>query len=281
MQLNILGTGLKGFFLTCAAAASIAGLTAVLPSQASAAQLPFDLDVKVQINKELIQFPDAQPYIDENHLTQVPIRFVSEGLGYQVDWLQANGQMNVKIVSPDGRQLELQTGSAVAKVDGQSVMMDSKPTLQNGRVYVPLRFISEATGIRVQWDPNNYIAILNEDGEYHAPAWYAPKPVYIDTFKASAYSADPSENGGYGGLDYSGNPLELGTVAVDPNVIPLGTVLYIEGYNHEGLPAGGMIARATDIGGAIKGKRLDIYIPGSRESLLKFGFQNVRVYKLP
>lgn len=276
--MNKMRTGLKGFFFTCAAAAAMAGLFAANPMFAQAAPLP--LDVKVQINSELVQFPDAQPYIDENRLTQVPVRFVSEELGYQVGWAGDNGGIRVNLITPSGHKVELVTDNNVALVDGKKVKIGTAPKLKDGRVYVPLRFLSETYGIRVQWDPNNFIAILNEDGQYHAPAWYAPKMELIDTFKASAYSADPRENGGYAGLDYFGNPLEVGTVAVDPNIIPLGTRLYIEGYNHEGLPAGGMIAKATDIGGAIKGNRVDIFIPGSRENLLKFGFQQVKVYKL-
>jgi len=96
--------------------------------------------------------------------------------------------------------------------------------------------------------------------------------------QASAYSADPSENGGYGAVDYFGNPLKLGTVAVDPKVIPLGTTLYITGYDFSGLPAGGLLAKATDIGGAIKGNRVDIFVPGSKSFVNQFGFQDINVY---
>ncbi|WP_068773485.1 3D domain-containing protein [Paenibacillus sp. FJAT-26967] len=98
--------------------------------------------------------------------------------------------------------------------------------------------------------------------------------------KASAYSADPSENGGYAGLDYFGNKLKVGTIAVDPKVIPLGTTVYVTGYSFDGLPAKGMIAKATDIGGAIKGNRIDIFVPGSKEKVNNFGYQNVKVYIL-
>jgi 3D (Asp-Asp-Asp) domain-containing protein len=71
--------------------------------------------------------------------------------------------------------------------------------------------------------------------------------------------------------------LKLGTIAVDPSVIPLGSTVYIKGYKHSGLPAQGMIAKATDTGGAIKGARVDIFIPGDARS---FGMQNVEIYIL-
>lgn len=100
------------------------------------------------------------------------------------------------------------------------------------------------------------------------------------TMKASAYSASPEENGPWGAVDYFGNDLKLGAIAVDPDVIPLGSRLYITGYDHHGLPDGGMYGTASDIGGSIDGNRVDIFIPGSRSEVASFGFQNVTVYIL-
>ncbi|MFD0870323.1 Cell wall-binding protein yocH precursor [Chlamydia abortus] len=96
---------------------------------------------------------------------------------------------------------------------------------------------------------------------------------------ATAYSASHEENG-WGPVDYYGNPLKLGTIAVDPAVIPMNSTVYITGYNSQGLPVGGMIGKATDQGGAIKGDRIDIFMPGSRSTASQFGIQNVTVYVL-
>jgi 3D (Asp-Asp-Asp) domain-containing protein len=97
--------------------------------------------------------------------------------------------------------------------------------------------------------------------------------------KASAYTSAAEENG-WGPIDYFGNPLKVGTVAVDPKVIPLGSKLFISGYDYAGLPAGGMYATATDTGSSIKGKRIDIFVPDSRKEAMNFGFQYVIVYVL-
>ncbi|WP_373230206.1 3D domain-containing protein [Cohnella sp.] len=98
--------------------------------------------------------------------------------------------------------------------------------------------------------------------------------------KATAYSASAEENGKWGAVDYFGNPLKLGTIAVDPEVIPFGTKVYVTGYDFDGLPTGGFVAKATDTGGAIKGSRIDIFVPGSRSFVSQFGFQSVKVYVL-
>jgi 3D (Asp-Asp-Asp) domain-containing protein len=100
-------------------------------------------------------------------------------------------------------------------------------------------------------------------------------------FKATAYSSDVQENGGWGAVDYYGNPLQLGTIAVDPSVVPLGSTVYITGYQAPGLPPEGLMAKATDTGSAIKGNHIDIFMPGSPKQSLDFGKQDVKIYVLP
>jgi len=97
---------------------------------------------------------------------------------------------------------------------------------------------------------------------------------------ATAYTAAASENGQWGAVDYFGNPLKVGTVAVDPGQIKLGTKLFIVGYDYAGLPDGGMIATAADAGGSIQGNRIDIFVNGTTAQAKKFGVQYVKVYVL-
>ncbi|MNI37476.1 Cell wall-binding protein YocH precursor [compost metagenome] len=238
----------------------------ISPLQAHAA-----LEVKVQVNENLVVFPDAQPYIDHNERTLVPLRFVTEKLGYKLDWKKTGDEISVSLNNAS-HALTLTTGQKEAWIDGTPVTMDSAAEYEQGRVYVPLRFLSTTASMDIDWHTDSRLAILSADGKSYNPDY--------SVFQATAYSADASENGGYGALDYMGNSLKLGTVAVDPKVIPLGSKLYIEGYNFAGLPAGGMYAYATDTGGAVKGKKVDIFIPGSAASLRKFGIQQVKVYQL-
>lgn len=98
--------------------------------------------------------------------------------------------------------------------------------------------------------------------------------------KATAYSAAASENGKWGAVDYYGNPLKLGTIAVDPNVIPMGTKVLVTGHDHPDLPNNAFVATATDQGSAIKGQRIDIFIPASPQKVSQFGFQDVKLYVL-
>ena len=78
------------------------------------------------------------------------------------------------------------------------------------------------------------------------------------------------------GITASGTRARVGTVAVDPKLIPLGTKLYIENADGSG---GYGYAVAEDTGGAIKGYRIDLFFNSTQEAL-QFGRRQVRVYLL-
>jgi uncharacterized protein YabE (DUF348 family) len=73
-----------------------------------------------------------------------------------------------------------------------------------------------------------------------------------------------------GNATFTGIMPYVGIVAVDPKVIPLGTQLYVDGYG---------FAKAADIGSAIKGNKIDLFMD-TREQALKFGRRMVKVYIL-
>jgi uncharacterized protein YabE (DUF348 family) len=78
----------------------------------------------------------------------------------------------------------------------------------------------------------------------------------------------------YYGITASGTRARPGTVAVDPKVIPLGTKLYVQSL--DGTRDYGF-AIAEDVGGAIKGNRIDLFFESSGE-VKTFGRRNVKVY---
>ncbi|WP_302815416.1 G5 and 3D domain-containing protein [Selenomonas flueggei] len=87
------------------------------------------------------------------------------------------------------------------------------------------------------------------------------------TMHASAYL--PSDGGG-SGITATGMAARRGVVAVDPNVIPLGSRLYIPGYGE---------AIAADTGGAIVGNTIDLCME-SYDEAIQFGRRSVEVYVL-
>ncbi|MFB6803018.1 LysM peptidoglycan-binding and 3D domain-containing protein [Peribacillus butanolivorans] len=91
------------------------------------------------------------------------------------------------------------------------------------------------------------------------------------TVRATAYTADCQGCSGTTatGIDLKANP-DAKVVAVDPSVIPLGSKVYVEGYGY---------ATAEDTGSAIKGNRIDIFIPNEQDAL-NWGVKNVKIQVL-
>lgn len=83
--------------------------------------------------------------------------------------------------------------------------------------------------------------------------------------EASAYSAFDPGNSSH---TSTGHSLKKGIVAVDPDVIPLGTKLYIPGYGD---------AIAGDVGSSIRGNKIDMAFD-THEEAISFGRQSVVVY---
>lgn len=92
-------------------------------------------------------------------------------------------------------------------------------------------------------------------------------------FKATAYT---HTDAGCDMITATGTTVRIGTVAVDPRVIPYGTRMYI--VSNDGKYIYGVSA-AEDCGGGIKGNRLDLYFPTTSECF-QFGVRGCTVYFL-
>lgn len=91
------------------------------------------------------------------------------------------------------------------------------------------------------------------------------KKIYVEE---TAYWANPAWSNGY---TYTGVKAAIGSIAVDPRVIPLGTRLFVNGYGY---------GVADDIGGAIKGYHIDLFFPTKAE-VDAWGMRFGWIYILP
>jgi 3D (Asp-Asp-Asp) domain-containing protein len=89
---------------------------------------------------------------------------------------------------------------------------------------------------------------------------------------ATAYTSHPSENGGYKKTATGARYIPYHTIAVDPTVIPLNSIIYVEGFKKPW--------KATDTGSAIKGRRVDLLLP-SRSISNRWGRRSVNIRILP
>lgn len=91
------------------------------------------------------------------------------------------------------------------------------------------------------------------------------KELLVTATAYTAYCKGCSGTTAYG-IDLRSNPNQK-VIAVDPKLIPLGTRVWVEGYGE---------AIAGDIGGAIKGHKIDVFIP-AYESAMEWGVKKVKM----
>lgn len=145
---------------------------------------------------------------------------------------------------PKGSYLRLEEGRP-----SRWSMLVKKAPGQPGEPLKPLRLLR--TG-KPDW-------VLKGAGPAASIAWpELAQARRLLTLEATGYDPGPVDNSrGWVGTTKSGERARFGIVAVDPRVIPLGTRVYVEGYG-PGL--------AADIGGAIKGKRIDLCFNSTRQA---------------
>ncbi|MBO0600035.1 LysM peptidoglycan-binding domain-containing protein [Sporosarcina sp. E16_3] len=91
------------------------------------------------------------------------------------------------------------------------------------------------------------------------------KEMLVTATAYTAYCTGCSGTTAYG-IDLRANPNQK-VIAVDPKLIPLGTKVWVEGYGE---------AIAGDIGGAIKGHKIDVFIP-SYNNAMEWGVKKVKL----
>lgn len=144
-------------------AASLAMAISVLTfSSLSMVTADVEWPLSIRINNEEVDFPDAQPFVDGNARTQVPVRFISEALLATVEWIPETSQVSIK---KDDKAIMLTVGVMEMTVNGEAKTLDSAPLIQDSRTFVPLRFVSEALDAFVEWESEtNTVFITVDDG---------------------------------------------------------------------------------------------------------------------
>ena len=104
-----------------------------------------DSTISVTVDGTTVDFPDQKPII-QNDRTLVPIRFIAESLGYDVEW---DSTENAAVID-DGR-VKLWIGTDKAELDGELVTLDTSSILVNDRTMVPLRAVAETLDCTVDW----------------------------------------------------------------------------------------------------------------------------------
>ncbi|MBN9655550.1 LysM peptidoglycan-binding domain-containing protein [Halobacillus sp. GSS1] len=215
---------------------------------------------------------------------------IAQNNGVSVNDIKEENGLNSNLIFPN-QVLSINEGQ---NGEAQSQTSNSVHTIQSGDT---LYSIGQANGVSVQelkaWNNLNSNLIypgerLTLNGAAVAEQSTSEQSSSNETAGAEQTSSQPADDGvvktlnmeatAYTafcegcsgttstGIDLRANP-DQKVIAVDPNVIPLGSEVYVEGYGK---------AIAGDIGGAIQGNRIDVFM-ADRSDALDFGRKSVEV----
>ena len=128
--------------------------------------------IRIVIDGDRVRFEGQQP-TESNGRVLVPLRGVFERLGATVDWNPTNQTITAH---KNDIRVRLAIGQFDASVNRESTRMDVAATLMDGATMVPLRFVSEALGAYVNWDPENHEVDITSSTNYNLPKQLPPPP---------------------------------------------------------------------------------------------------------
>ena len=96
---------------------------------------------------------DVAPYIDSNNRMLVPIRYAANAMGVSDDNIQWNSYTQTGTISGAMGVVRVTVGSTNLITSNGTITMDTVAVNTNNRIYVPVRYIANALGASVSWDP--------------------------------------------------------------------------------------------------------------------------------
>lgn len=154
--------------------------------------LPIQVQAKVPVRLWIeggYVVSDVNPII-ENNRTLVPIRIISETLGFEVFWNPTDRKILIQGVDQDGSKasylFQIDKTSYINNELNQSFTMDVAPKIENNRTYVPIRLIAELFDKKVDWDLAHRTVIIGEG--------YVPPEENIYKYPINEQLANVKEN---------------------------------------------------------------------------------------
>ena len=172
--------------------------------------------VELKLRLSIYVNGDRQSYSNlaklEKGKTFVPLRGIFESLGSSVRY---NSKDKTIDASKGNTKVWLKIGSRYAKVNGKTVLLDAPARIEKGSTLVPLRFISESLGAKVQWNQDvKTIKITN----------YTENLISAPTYTKLSRDSDDGIT-----LSYLANNISGKTINY--------YILHLSGYKSFGLPS--------------------------------------------
>ncbi|MGG3702618.1 peptidoglycan-binding protein [Priestia megaterium] len=192
---------------------------------------------------------------------------ISQQYGVTVDQIKEWNGLKSDLIYP-GEQLKIQSPNGQAQQSSPSVAQ-AAPEAQQAQAPAEQTQEEQQQAQAEQAQKEQQQAQAEQAQKQQQPAESSQQASGKSmTVEATAYTANCAGCSGTTatGVDLKANPNQK-VIAVDPSVIPLGSKVYVEGYGE---------AVAADTGGAIKGNRIDVFVPSEGDAQ-QFGRKSVKI----
>ncbi|MDI3094106.1 LysM peptidoglycan-binding domain-containing protein [Priestia megaterium] len=192
---------------------------------------------------------------------------ISQQYGVTVDQIKEWNGLKSDLIYP-GEQLKIQSPNGQAQQSSPSVAQ-AAPEAQQAQAPAEQTQEEQQQAQAEQAQKEQQQAQAEQAQKEQQPAESSQQASGKSmTVEATAYTANCAGCSGTTatGVDLKANPNQK-VIAVDPSVIPLGSKVYVEGYGE---------AVAADTGGAIKGNRIDVFVPSEGDAQ-QFGRKSVKI----
>ena len=115
-------------------------------------------DIQVNMDGQTLAFPDTKPLVMYGDNVMVPARPILEHMGGDVHWDDATQTATTTI---NGKEVELKINDFVATVDGKYQDLQNAPVIVDGRMMIPMRFLSDAFGAQVNWTEGTQVLSID------------------------------------------------------------------------------------------------------------------------
>ena len=112
------------------------------------------IELNIVLNNYLVK-----PIIQEEK-TFVPLRFIAESLGVNVDW---NSETKTATLSGNGKTVVFTIGQSTYTINGEEKTLEAAPRVINDRTLIPLRDCAETFDKSVAWNGKGLIVIGDKD----------------------------------------------------------------------------------------------------------------------
>lgn len=119
-------------------------------------------DIKVNLKNDILEF--RVPPKNINGRVMVPLRKIFEEIGLEVGWHPNTKKITGK---KEGTLITLQVGNRYAEMNGEGRFIDAPPVIIDGSTLVPVRFITESTGLDVSWNQDTKTVYINDPKKAH------------------------------------------------------------------------------------------------------------------